>query len=117
MRYSYNEVGGLINGVMFFFEKGDTEIAVRTFKAINASEQLPTSIVWNGDCPAPSEVLRRLRERNALDNGFLGVRFTVDESRFESRLLREYLEFLGENYPALSSLTDEINSQVFGTPN
>ena len=112
MRYTYNEVGKLINGVMFFFEKGDTEIAMGTFEIINASEQLPTSIVWNGDSPAPSEVLRRLCEHDGLDNGFLGVRFTIDESQ----LLRECLGFLRDNYPALSPIAEEVDIQVFGTP-
>lgn len=112
MRYAYNEVGGLINGVMFFFEKGDTEIAAATFEVIKSSEQLPTSIVWNGACPTVPEVLSKLRQRDALDTGFLGVRFTVDESR----LLRECLDFLRESYPAVSLLVDEIDGQVFGIP-
>lgn len=112
MRYAYDEVGRLVNGVMFFFEKGDTEIALGTFEVINASEQLPTGIIWNGHSPTPSEVLSKLRERNALDHGYLGIWFTV----YEDRLLRELLAFLKESYPALLPIVEEIDNQVFGIP-
>jgi len=30
VRYAYNEAGGVVNGVIFFFEKGDEKIALRT---------------------------------------------------------------------------------------
>lgn len=111
MRYAYNEVGELINGVIFFFEKGDTEIAVRTFEVINASKQWPTSVVWNGTCPMLSEVLSKLHQHGALNNGFLGVRLMVDESQ----LLKELLAFMGESYPTLLPMVKDIDSQVFGT--
>lgn len=112
MRYAYNEVGRLINGVIFFFEKGDTEIAIQTFEVIKTSKQLPTSIAWNGgNYTTPQDVLSKLHQRNTLDSGFLGVTFTIDESQ----LLREYLDFLKEEYPNLLSLTNEIDSRVFGT--
>ncbi|MBI2068636.1 MAG: hypothetical protein HYT67_00810 [Candidatus Yanofskybacteria bacterium] len=112
MLYAYNEVGGLINGVMFFFEKGDTEIAAATFEVINASEQTPTGIVWNGDCPTVPEVLSKLRQHGALDTGFLGVRLMIDEDR----LLKELLTFMRENHPGLLLMVEEIDGQVFGTP-
>src|SRR3989344_8198274 len=109
MRYAYNEVGGLINGIIFFFQNGDTEIATATFEVINASEQRPTGIVWNGFSPTPQETLSKLYERDSLGAGFLGVMLTVDEDR----LLREVLEFLREDYPLLLPLVDEIDSQGF----
>lgn len=114
MRYAYNETDGLINGVIFFFEKGDAEIAIETFKIINSSEQKPTSIVWNGISLTSSEVLSKLREPKTLNNkGYLGVRFTVEESR----LLKECLTFFKKNYPALLPIIKGIDSQVFGVIN
>lgn len=112
MRYAYNDIGGLTNGVIFFFEKGDIEIARETFKVINTSKQQSTSILYNGVRLSSQEVLFKLREYSALDDGFLGVRFTVDESQ----LLREVLKFMKESYPALLSITEEIDNQVFGIP-
>ena len=111
MRYAYNEVGDLINGIIFFFQNGDAEIATATFEVINASEQRPTGIVWNGFSPTPQETLSKLYEQGALSTGFLGVMFTVDEDR----LLREVLEFLREDYPLLLPLVEEVDSRVFGT--
>jgi hypothetical protein len=110
MRYAYSETGEIINGVMVFFEKGDTEIAIETFKVINASTQRPTSIIWNGTSMTPSEALSRLRKTNALDEDFLGVRFTVEDGQ----LLKDCLEFFKDNYPAIESVVQEINMQVFG---
>lgn len=111
MRYAYDEVGRLVNGVMFFFEKGDEEIAAATFEVINASEQLPTGILWGEYSPTPSEVLSKLRERNALNHGYLGIWFTV----YEDQLLKELLSFLREDYPALLPIVEEIEGLVFGT--
>ena len=111
MLYAYNEVGELINGVIFFFEKDDAEIATATFEVINTSGQRPIGIVWNGFSPTPQETLLKLRERGALDAGFLGIMLTVDESQ----LLREVLEFMKENYPALLQIVDRIDGQIFGT--
>ena len=111
MRYAYNEVGGLINGVIFFFEKGDTEIAAATFEVINASEQKPTSIVWAGVRLTAQEVLSKLREHNALNTGYLGVRLMVDENR----LLKELLTFMRESYPVLLPMVEDIDGLVFGT--
>lgn len=94
MRYAYNETGGLINGVMFFFEKGDEEIAKETLRVIEASDQKPTSIVQD----SPEFVT--------------GIRVTVDEDR----LLKKLLAFLREDYPALLPIVEEIDNQVFGIP-
>lgn len=94
MRYAYNEIGGLINGVMFFFEKGDEEIVAATFEVINASDQTPTSVVRDS-----SEFVT-------------GIRLTVDEDR----LLKELLVFMRESYPALLPIVEEIDNQVFGIP-
>lgn len=111
MRYTYNEIGGLINGVILFFEKGDDEIAAATFEVINASGQTPTSIVWDGACPTVPEVLSKLRQYGALDTGFLGVRLMIHEDR----LLKELLTFMRESYPALLPVVEDIDSLVFGT--
>ena len=111
MRYTYNETAGVTNGVMFFFERGDEEIALRTFDVINASEQRPTSIVWDGLCLEPLEAIRLLRTASMGNGGYLGVRFTVNERE----LLKSYLTFLRAAYPALALLTREVDSRVFGT--
>lgn len=111
MRYAYNEIGGLTNGVIFFFEKGDDEIATATFEVINASEQTPTSVVWNGTCPTVPEVLSKLRQHGALDTGFLGVRLMITEDR----LLKELLAFMRESYPALLPMVKDIEGLGFGT--
>ena len=95
MRYAYNEVGGLINGVIFFFEKGDEEITEETLRVIEASDQLPTSVVRD----SPEFVV--------------GIRLTTDEDR----LLKQVLDFFREDFPALAPLADEIDNKVFGTPN
>ena len=95
MRYAYNEVGGLINGVIFFFEKGDEEITEETLRVIEASDQLPTSVVRD----SPEFVV--------------GIRLTTDEDR----LLKQVLDFFREDYPALTQMAEEIDSQVFGIPN
>lgn len=111
MQYAYNEEGKLVNGVILFFEKGDDEIATETFKIISTAKQSPTGIDWNGYSFTPLEVLQRLGQRNSLNEGHLGVRFTV----YEDQLLKSWLDFLRENYPALSSLADEIDSKLLGT--
>ena len=110
MRYFYNDLGKLINGVIFFFEKGDVEIAIKTFELILTSKQVPASIVWEGHSTIPSEILNELRIPKVLDQGYLGVRFTISEDL----LLKKYLGFLRKRYPALSSIVDEINIKVFG---
>lgn len=111
MRYAYNEAGGVTNGVIFFFERGDEEIALRTFDVITKSDQKPTSIVWDGLCLEPLEAMRLLRTASIGSDGYLGVRFTVNESE----LLKSCLTFLRAAYPALALITREIDSQVFGT--
>ncbi len=111
MRYIYNEAGGVVNGVIFYFEMGDKEIALQTFKILVASAELPTSIVWRGVCMTPSDVLFNLVRTKDIGRGFLGVRFTTSESK----LLKRYLVFLRATYPALTPLTREIDSRVFGT--
>ena len=110
MEYVYNEEGRLINGVIFFFNKGDDEIARETFRVISTSKQSPTSIVWDGYSFTPEEVLKRLNNPSALDQGGLGVRLTV----YEDQLLKSYLDFLRENYPVMSPITDEIDKKLFG---
>lgn len=93
MRYAYNEIGGLINGVILYFEKDDEEIIAETLRVIEASDQRPTSIVRDS-----SEFV-------------VGIRFTTDEDR----LLKEVLCFFKEDYPALAPMAEEIDSRVFGT--
>lgn len=48
MRYTYNDVQGLINGVIFYFEPGDDEITRHTFNFLADQNEAPTSIVWDG---------------------------------------------------------------------
>lgn len=93
MRYAYNEVGGLINGVMFFFEKGDDEIVEQTLRVIEASDQTPTSTVRD----SPKFVT--------------GIRLTTDEDQ----LLKQLLGLFAKEYPSLAPMAEEINSRVFGT--
>lgn len=95
MRYAYNETGGLINGVILYFEKGDEEITSETLRVIEASGQRPTSIVRD----SPEFVV--------------GIRLTTDEDR----LLKEVLDFFREEYPALTPMAEEIDAKVFGIPN
>ena len=95
MRYAYNEIGGLINGVIIFFEKGDEEIAEETLRVVDASDQRPTGIVRD----SPEFVV--------------GIRLTTDEDR----LLKQVLDFFKEDYPALTPIAEEIDDKVFGTPN
>jgi len=123
MRYAYNEVGGLVNGVNFFFEKGDDEIVGETFRGMADSRQLPTSILWNGLHMTPREVLQKLHEKDALSEGYLGVRFIV-WNKFsktpnvdEGQPLRAYLAFIRKKYPALLSLADGIERDVFSIAN
>lgn len=111
MRYIYNKAGGVVNGVIFFFEERDREIALKTFDFIATSDQKPTSIVWDGLCLEPLEVVNLLRTANIDSEGYLGVRFTVSEGE----LLKSYLSFLKITYPALAPLTRQIDSRVFGT--
>ena len=120
MRCAYNEIGGVVNGINFFFERGDEEIVVETFRNIIASRQLPTSTIWNGLSMAPTEVLQKLKEEKVLEDGYIGVRFIV-WNKFsmtptidEGQPLKIYLEFLRKKYPILLSFTDEISQKVFG---
>lgn len=114
MKYAFSEEGRLINGVIIYFEAGDRDIAIETFKFISNSGKTPTSIVWDGYSPEVKEVLSRLRqEPGVLNSGTLGVRLTVNET---DRLLKDYLAFLLKRYPALSAFVKNIDSNVFGTP-
>ena len=95
MRYAYNEIGRLITGVIFYFEKGDERITAETLRIIEASNQLPTGIVRD----SPEFVV--------------GIRLTTDEDQ----LLKQILDFFKEDYPALTPVAEEIDNKVFGTPN
>jgi len=110
MRYVYNEAGQLTNGVIFYFEAGDVEIALVLFEIVNVSDESPTSIVWDSECLTVDEVLRRLKSPNALDQGLLGIRFTLSESK----LLKSCLSQLALSFPGLSTLTQKIKDEVFG---
>ena len=110
MKYAYTEMGRLTNGVMFFFEAGDIEIACASLDMIRAAKQHPCCIMWNGNRITPVEALGMLRLPGALDQKFLGIRFTLDEGR----LLTAYLEHLAEAYPALAALVQDIKNNVLG---
>ena len=48
MRYADNTIGGIVNGVIFYFEEGDEVIAIDIFEIVEASEKPPTSVAWSG---------------------------------------------------------------------
>ena len=116
MKYAYNEVGGLINGVIFFFEPGDEELAREAFGVINRSLQSPTSIVWGGMPLIKNEALGRFRPFGAktLEEGTIGIRFTVEA---EAELLSECLDALEAHGSVLSGLAQEIKSEVLPSAN
>lgn len=103
--------GLFINGVVFFFESGEIDIARQTLKLIEKSHQQPTTIMWNSYDLNVSETLMMLNEPDILDDGELGVRFTL----YDSVLLRKYLDFLKEKYPAVLPVIDDIDRKMFGT--
>ena len=110
MRYTYNEVGLLTNGVIFYFESGDIEIARDSIRTILFSRQVPATLILRDRHLSPAQALSELNLPNALSRGYLGIRFIVDETQ----LLGLYLNSLNK-YPALSMLTQEIRAKVFGT--
>jgi len=111
MKFDYNETELSVNGVIFFFEADDVEIARKSFEMIVASGKFPTSIVWHGQYVSPAEVLRRLHSPDALDQGPLIIRLTLDEPD----LLRLYLDGLAKHYPTLTELTQRIKARILGT--
>lgn len=54
MRYAYNEIGQIVNWVIFYFEAGDEPIAEDVFDLVERSDKPPTSIVWNSECMYPA---------------------------------------------------------------
>lgn len=111
MEYAYNEEGRLIDGVTFRFNKGDDGIAIATLTFISVSGKLPTSIIWNDYPCSPSEALHRLNNPDALEIGYLALIFGA----YDHQLLKSYLDFLRESYPAMLLVADEIDNKVFGT--
>jgi len=109
MQYAYGKVGKIINSITFFFEEGDDEIAIETFKVISTLKRPPTSIVRDGSCLSISEVLYELRAGNISGDG-IGVRFMADDDQS----LRKCLDLFRNNYPVLSSLADEIEDKILG---
>ncbi|OGF81995.1 hypothetical protein A2924_04290 [Candidatus Giovannonibacteria bacterium RIFCSPLOWO2_01_FULL_44_16] len=86
----YNDMQGLINGVIFYFEPGDDEITKHTFDFLAGKIERPTSIV-------------RLADET------VSIRFTVER---EMELLREYLQNLAGAYPPLEDLIRKIGQNV-----
>ena len=113
MRYADNTIGGIVNGVIFYFEEGDEVIAIDIFEVVEASEKPPTSVAWNGECMSAADALIRLQTDGLLEDEWLGLRLTIDDSD----LLKACLELFKEYYPALAQMTEGIDDQVFGTPN
>lgn len=104
MRYANNEIRKIVNGVIFYFETGDEEIAIDVFEIVEASEKLPTSVAWNGECMNPAKASHRLQTSGLTEGDWLGIRLTTDDSQ----LLKGCLELFKESYPALSPMVSEI---------
>lgn len=111
MRYSYNKTREIINGVIFYFDEGDEEIATDVLKLVEASEKPPTSIVWNGECLTAAEVLHKLLTDGLAEGDWLGIRLTTDDLP----LLKEILELFKDDYPPLSQMIGEIEGQLLVT--
>lgn len=111
MRYADNQTKGVVNGVIFYFEEGDEQIATDVFEIVNGSERPPTSVVWNGECLTSAEALHRLQTDGLTEDEWLGIRLTIDELP----LLREVLDLFTEDYPALGEVVAEIEGKLFMT--
>lgn len=111
MRYANNKIGGIINGVIFYFEEGDEEIATDVFELVEVSARPPTSIAWNGECMSPIEALHQLQTLGLKEGDWIGVRLTIDDKH----LLRECLELFKESYPTLSPMIAEVEGNIFNT--
>ena len=110
MRYADNVIGGIVNGVIFYFEEGDEVIAIDIFELVEASEKPPTSIAWNGECLNAADALHRLRRTGLAEDDWLGLRLTIDDRP----LMMEILKLFKEVYPALAPTIDRTES-IFGT--
>ena len=111
MRYAYNKIAQITNGVIFYFEVGDEEIAIDVLELVEASEKPPTSIVWSGECVTAAEASHRLRSLGLPEGEWLGIRLTIDDLP----LLKEILELFKESYPALLPMVGEIEGQLLTT--
>ena len=111
MRYANNEIRQIVNGVIFYFEVGDEEIATDVFEIVEASVKPPTSVVWKEECMSSAEALHKLQTSGLAEGEWVGVRLTTDDSC----LLKEILELFKENYSALLPMVGEIESQLLVT--
>ena len=109
MRYANNEMGRIVNGVIFYFEEGDYEIATDVLDLIDASEKPPTSVAWSGECMNDADASHRLQTSGLAESDWLGIRLTIDDLP----LLKEILGLFKEHYPALSQMVAEIEGELF----
>ncbi len=109
MKFCYNENGGLVNGVIFYFEVGDEPLVTLAQDVISESRQTPTTIYWAGQI-LTKENLARFNPVS-LKESVLGIRLTMED---EPELLKDFLKTLGENESCLSEFTDRVQEKIFG---
>ncbi len=111
MMYLPKKIGDIVNGVIFFFDEGDEELASLLMDIILESYESPTSIVLGDRTISRNEAVGLLCpiSEDSLKNKTLIVGLTNED---DPKLISDYLDALVIEYPHYLDLVNKLRFEL-----